>query len=408
MKGALDITLKDLRLLSRDKRAIAVLVALPLAFIAIIGLSTGRLLSQRGENHSVEIAIVNRDTGEISPEVIAAIARHDNFGVEEFTDRERAYEALDRGRVVVVLEIDESFQEKVDELGIRDIISPKNGKLAAGPSVLGVTISTKPSLQKPGSMVAGIIFADTLQAITPHVAKKNNYARQQIRVAERMAEGAPAVEFHGLTLIDQQKDTSSVVYENLVPSYTVLFVFFLVNIMARSFISERELGTLRRLKLAPLSPTAILVGKNLPFYVLSLVQTSLLFACGRVLFGMSWGAQPLLLLPVIACTSLAATALGLMVATLIRTDAQVSAYANSMVLLLAGISGCFMPREWLPELMQDISLGTPHAWALIAYDELLTHRHIQLPIVAKSCGMLLAFAGVFFAIGWQRFRTVGE
>jgi ABC-2 type transport system permease protein len=152
----------------------------------------------------------------------------------------------------------------------------------------------------------------------------------------------------------------------------------------------------------------VLVGKNVPFYCLSLVQTFLLFLSGRLIFGMSWGTQPWLLVPVIACTSLAATALGLMVSTLIRTDSQVSAYGNSLVILLAGISGCFMPRKWLPELMQDVSLGTPHAWALLAYDEILSHQHVLYAEVAKSCVALLGFAMVFFLVGWLRFRTERE
>src|SRR5262249_18735390 len=91
---------------------------------------------------------------------------------------------------------------------------------------------------------------------------------------------------------------TNVVYQILVPSYTVMFVFFIVTFMSRSFIAEREMGTLARLKLAPISRTGLLLGKTVPFLVISLVQTVLLFAAGKVLFGMSWGAEPWLLLPV--------------------------------------------------------------------------------------------------------------
>ena len=40
---ALKITLKDLTLLSRDRRALVILVAMPMVIIAIVGSSTGRL-----------------------------------------------------------------------------------------------------------------------------------------------------------------------------------------------------------------------------------------------------------------------------------------------------------------------------------------------------------------------------
>jgi ABC-2 type transport system permease protein len=241
---------------------------------------------------------------------------------------------------------------------------------------------------------------------------KNVFVRQQIRLAEqraakREAEEGP-VEFQLTQLLEQQEAPRGVLYSTLVPSYTVLFVFFLVNIMARSFIAERELGTLRRLRLAPIGAFDLLIGKNIPFFCLSLIQTALLFLCGRMLFRMSWGAEPWLIVPVIVCTSLAATALGLLVATVIRTDSQVSAYGNSLVIIMAGVSGCFMPRDWLPDLMKQISLATPHAWSLIAYDEILSRQHVQHAVVIRSCGMLLGFAVLFFTMGWLRFRTLRD
>jgi hypothetical protein len=97
------------------------------------------------------------------------------------------------------------------------------------------------------------------------------------------------------------------VYQSLVPSYTVMFVFFLVTVMARSFIHERELGTLRRLRIAPIRPTSLLAGKTIPFLIISLVQTIMLFVCGRFLLICRGDAASAIAL--ILCTSLAAAAL---------------------------------------------------------------------------------------------------
>jgi ABC-2 type transport system permease protein len=195
-------------------------------------------------------------------------------------------------------------------------------------------------------------------------------------------------------------------YDELVPGWTVMFVFFLVNIMARSFIHERDLGTLRRLRIAPVAPTGVILGKTVPFFIISIVQTVLLFVTGKLLFGMSWGVEPWLLIPIILSTSMAATTLGLMVATLVKTDAQVSAYANFVVIVMAGISGCFLPREWLPDLMKTISLATPHAWALMGYREILTTQTPMHAYVFQCCGMMIAFSAVYFIIGAWRFRYV--
>jgi ABC-2 type transport system permease protein len=185
-----------------------------------------------------------------------------------------------------------------------------------------------------------------------------------------------------------------------------MFVFFIVNIMARSFIAERDLETLKRLRIAPISRIGLLIGKTVPFLLISLVQTLLLFVAGKALFGMSWGPEPWMLAPIMLATSLAATALGLVVATTVRTDSQVSAYGNFLVLILAGISGCLMPRSWQPELMQKIGLVTPHAWALIAYDQVLNRDEPDLLLVGKCIGVVTAFAAAFFVIGWSRYRSL--
>lgn len=64
-----------------------------------------------------------------------------------------------------------------------------------------------------------------------------------------------------------------------------------------------------------------------------------------------------------------------------------------------------MPRDWLPELMQQASLATPHAWALIAYNELLASSVPDVALVWQCCAMLVLFAAAFFAAGAWRFRS---
>ena len=126
---------------------------------------------------------------------------------------------------------------------------------------------------------------------------------------------------------------------------------------------------------------------------------------GRLLFGMSWGPQPLLLIPIMLCTSAAATSLGLMFSTIAKTESQVSSMGNLILLSSAGISGCLVPRAWMPPLTQKISLLTPHAWALDAYGELLTRELPRISVIAQSCGMLLLFSCLFFVVGLYRFQA---
>ena len=428
--GAWEITLKDLRLLARDKRAAVILLLLPLIFIYVIGKSTGQIMDAREGGEKVTVGVVNLDSPQssaddavdrvpegLAADLIAEIEGHPHFEVHPLSNEQAAEEALDRGRAIVLLIVGREFEERVDKLELSDILYPQSGRLADGPeAALDLQIVTKQSLAKVGTLAGAVIYGDAVRIVSQQVVDKAKrqeaqtiIERKMLQRAERKAEeNRRETRAAIVKLAQQSKSPSSVVYETVVPSYTVLFVFFLINIMARSFIAERELGTLKRLFMAPISTASILVGKNLPFLLLSLLQTAMLFLCGRMIFQMSWGVEPWLLLPVIVSTSLAATSLGLLVSTLIRTDAQVSAYANSLVILLAAISGCFLPRHMLSESMRQVSLATPHAWALIAYDEILTHQTIDHEVVAKCCGMLLAFSALFFTLGWLRFRMRDE
>src|SRR5262245_29023942 len=95
-------------------------------------------------------------------------------------------------------------------------------------------------------------------------------------------------------------------YQVLVPSYTVMFAFFLVLSVGWLFVAERKHGTLVRLRAAPLTRAQILLGKLLPCLAVSLAQGFFLLVAGRILFGMTWGSRPDLLVPVVVCTSVAA------------------------------------------------------------------------------------------------------
>lgn len=197
-------------------------------------------------------------------------------------------------------------------------------------------------------------------------------------------------------------------YQLLVPSYTVMFAFFLVMTVGWVFVAERRQGTLKRLRAAPVSRWEILLGKLLPTFLVSLMQGVFLLLAGKLVFGMRWGPddwplwqQAALLVPVVVSTSLAAIGLSLLVAALARSEIQVAIYGAVPVLVMALIGGCVLPRELMPEQTQQFSLLTPHGWALDAYRELLDPDPTARPnlaIVGRACAVLTAFGTGFLGL----------
>jgi ABC-2 type transport system permease protein len=203
-------------------------------------------------------------------------------------------------------------------------------------------------------------------------------------------------------------------YQVLVPAYTVMFAFFLVMNVGWVFVTERRQGTFKRLRASPITRGQLLLGKLLPYYMVSLGQGAFLLVAGRLVFGMRWGPeewpwweQAAWLIPVVATTSLAAMGMALLVAALARTEMQVALYGAVPVLVLALIGGCVLPREMMPEQAQQFSLVTPQGWALDAYRELLDADPNYLPnlrIVEEACGVLTLFGLVFTGLAWGLLR----
>jgi ABC-type multidrug transport system permease subunit len=119
---------------------------------------------------------------------------------------------------------------------------------------------------------------------------------------------------------------------------------------------------------------------------------------------MKLGTQPLWMQVVVACTSLAAMGLAMLIAGLAKTETQVAVYGVLLVLVLAGISGSLMPRDLMPEEMRRFSYITPHAWALDAYSQLLLNPSPEMAIVGQACLVLTAFGVGFLALAWWLIR----
>ncbi len=98
-----------------------------------------------------------------------------------------------------------------------------------------------------------------------------------------------------------------------------------------------------------------------------------------------------------------ATGLGVLVASLARTEAQVGGLAVLLLLTLSALGGCFVPRFIMPEWLQTIGLDPSRLGAGCVLR--LVGAGLWTPFeVLPKVGALAAFAIVFFVIGVWRFR----
>lgn len=406
--AVLVITLKELGILLRDRRALALLLAMPLLLTAVLGFSAGRLFLGKSEL-KVPLAVANLDHSPLSEVILQQLAADPRIELlvtaSSTTEADRAARDVEGS---VVLEIGPGFSPAVAAIELIDLLDFPNGRLVQGPEALDLHVRVGRALPWTRDAIRHLIYYQVLNVIVPHTIHRLPLVKSYVDAYHR-ARGPgldrpqpdPLATFSYFSGVAPSRDD---IYRTLVPSYTVMFSFFLLNIMAFSFVGERNRGTLLRIHTAPIPAWQVIVGKVLPFFILSVIQAAVLLGGGRLLFGMPLGEQPLLLAPLVLCTSLAATGLGLLVAVLVRSEAQVTSFASLLVITLAALSGCLMPRMWMPQEVLTLSLViSPLSWSLEGYTEVLARGGPDPARILMDCAMLLLFAAAFFGAGLWKF-----
>jgi ABC-2 type transport system permease protein len=187
-------------------------------------------------------------------------------------------------------------------------------------------------------------------------------------------------------------------YQQTIPGYTVMFVFFIITTLTSSIYQERLLGTFRRLLSAPVSRAELLGGKLLASMTIGLAQVFILFAVGALVFKLGLGNDPLAFFLLTVTLVAVATSLGLAVST-----TRVRGGGAGVALIISALlGGCMFPLDMMPSFLRSLSVLVPHRWALLGYQNLMV-RGLGLQEVFPQIIALAIFAAIFFTIALLRF-----
>jgi ABC-2 type transport system permease protein len=127
-----------------------------------------------------------------------------------------------------------------------------------------------------------------------------------------------------------------------------------------------------------------------------------MFSIGVIVFGMDLGDVPALILVSMALSA-TSNGMGLFVAAVCQTEAQVNGLSVLLAVTLSALGGMMVPTFLMPGFMKTLSFFTPHAWALKGYQDIII-RGMGIRAVLPETGILLLFAVFFFGIALWRFR----
>jgi ABC-type multidrug transport system permease subunit len=113
--------------------------------------------------------------------------------------------------------------------------------------------------------------------------------------------------------------------------------------------------------------TGLLVGKWILLALIGCAQLTVMFLWGRFVFGLPLFSHLPGFAVMTVATASAGAALGLVLATLAKTRAQLQGFSTILILTMSALGGSMFPRFLMSEAMQKIGLFTFNAWALDGY-----------------------------------------
>lgn len=188
-----------------------------------------------------------------------------------------------------------------------------------------------------------------------------------------------------------------------VPGMTLMFGFMLVGFLGAGFIGEHGWGTWERLRASSTRPSEVLLGKVLPYVVLSICQFALMFAVGWIFLGMHLRGSPFALALLVFVVAMLIISVSVVVTAFCSTGQQVSSMANLVGVVLGLVGGVFMPSAALPGWVQFVSPVTPQYWAMSGFQEVLAGGGAVADIALELL-ILFGLSVVLFAIAARRFR----
>jgi ABC-2 type transport system permease protein len=357
----LRIMLKDLRLLARDRSAVAFLVVVPMVIILVVAETQSGMGSQ-----GILFPVVNEDQGPVANALIKVFKEHLTVQEVDRTTAERLVAVENKAPALLVLPAGMSKRYLTDQ-----------------PST--IELLTDPAEWTELQAIKVIMLLADREA----ASLGDPFSQELLTLNERSLTGK------------RLKFTS---LEQNVPGFSVMFVLLnLILSVAYGLRDEEGWGTSGRLSMAPVSQAEILGGKLLARLVIGTAQLLLLLAFGHVTYGLNLGHSPVTLFLVATAIVFSMACFSVIIAAVARTREQIIPVGLSAVFILAALGGCWWPFFEQPKWMQVIAQGVMTTWSMFAIHDVMLRDRTFLDVAPKLL-FLVSYGFVSFAIGLRLFR----
>jgi ABC-2 type transport system permease protein len=364
MHKTLAVAHKEVRQILRDRRTLLILVFVPAMFLLLYGYALNF------DIRNVRLVVEDRDRSVASRELIAAFVNSGYFNlVGEVTSDADLERRIDRDEARLALVIPVRFGEDVANGRPAEVQVLVNGDNAN-------TASTVISYAQAIILESG----GPVSAVPPVSLATQIWYNPQLRSALFLVPGLIA-------------------YISMITA---------VISTALSIVREKERGTMEQVRMAPVSPVSFVLGKTLPYLVLSFLSAVVIIIVSMILFDLPMRGSWLLLSLAILLFVIGAQAQGLVISSIAPNQqvafqlALLSSFLPTFIL-----SGFIVPISSMPAVVQAITHVIPARYFLVALRAIvLKGAALQsfwqdLAALALFATVLLTLASVRLGHGWK-------
>ena len=369
--------------LRRDRVAQALTFLLPIVFFSIFASVFG---GQGSGTSRIRVAVVDEDRSELSSRIIAGLEKETALRVRRATDqgttldRHMAEQLVKDGDAPVAVVIPRGIGESFGAAGfgssakvqlLADVSDPIAPQMVLG-LLQKVTMTAAPDLMMQGGMKqfeqhAGALTPQQRQAIDAWLPRLKAEAQSQDPSAATADTTAMMLSTEMVDVMSSTTRRGSLISFYAAGIGVMFLLFSCVAGAGGALLDELDAGTLERLLSTRLGMSQLLLGKWLFLALVGAAQLTVMFAWGWLVFDLPLFSHMPGFVVMTAVTASAAAALGLVLATIAKSRAQLSGFSTILILTMSALGGSMFPRFLMSETMQKFGLLTFNGWALDGY-----------------------------------------
>ena len=402
----LDLALKDLSQMFRDKRSLLFLVAMPLVFTFFMGFAYKSAEDGNANADTrIPLAVVDPEPEAVLNQILTTrLGASEDIRIESMAE-EDAMNALYQGDVAGVLVIPQGFSDQAAAGNEASQQGDKQLKLIAD-STSAQGQSLYQLLRGPVSQLWSAVEAARLAADVQ--GNPSEYAPAFELAWEKWDANSQLPLVHTeVAAVEEKSDdwTGGNPYNQSSPGILVQFAIFGLVTSAQILVQEKKSRTLQRLITTAMKPWEIVAGHMLAMFTITLLQTVMLVVFGQLVLKVNYLREPLAVLLVGITLGLWVSSMGLLVGVIAKEEQQVILYSMIAMFLFSALGGTWFPLETTGGAFAAIGKAMPSAWAMNGLQNILI-RGLGLESVWMAVGVLTAYALGFFLLAVWRFRKM--